>query len=383
MKRELSLSVAATVAGAALIGVGLAVDPRQAMFSYLASWVFVVSVAVGALFWIAIAHATNATWMVVLRRRAEDVTSALPVIAALFLPVLASLPMPYPWARPESGWGPDMRRAVLPKVAYLNAPFFAGRAVFYLASWVLVAELLRRLSRAGREGRAGADLAGKQRSIAAVSLPILAFTLTFAAFDWLMSLDPTWSSNVFGVYLFGGGFGAAVGLLCFVSFGPLASRIPGATADQSHAMGRLLLTFVIFWAYIAFCQYLLIWIADLPDEVGWVKLRTTGSWGTFAVVLVGSHFVLPFFALLSRDVKRRPSVVAWMGAWLVVAHYLDVYWVVLPQLHAAFHPHWLDVAALLFVGGASTLSAILRARGEPSMPQGDPRLQAGLDYEAA
>jgi hypothetical protein len=379
MKRELSLSVAATVAGAALVAVGLAVDGRQAMFSYLAAWVFAVSVAVGALFWIAIAHATNATWMVVLRRRAEDVTSALPVMAALSLPVLASLPTLYPWARPESGWDPDVRRAVLPKAAYLNAPFFAVRAVVYLASWVLVAELLRRLSRAGGEAGAGADVAAKQRSIAAV----LAFTLTFAAFDWLMSLDPTWSSNVFGVYLFGGGFGAAVGLLCFVSFGPLASRIPRATADQSHAMGRLLLTFVIFWAYIAFCQYLLVWIADLPDEVGWVKLRTTGSWGTLAVVLMGAHFVLPFFALLSREVKRRPGVVAWMGAWLVVAHYLDLYWVVLPELHAAFHPHWLDLAALLFVGGASTFTSILRARGEPSMPQGDPRLQAGLDYEAA
>jgi hypothetical protein len=375
--RTLRLSIAATLAGAALLVLGFVLDSRQAMFSYLAAWIFAASVATGALFWIAIAHTTNATWMVVLRRRAEDITSALPVLAVLFLPVLAGLRTLYPWARPESGWDERMREAVLPKAGYLNAPFFVGRAIFYLASWVVVAELLRRLSQRGGE------VAGKQRTVAAISLPILAFTLTFAAFDWLMSLDPTWSSNVFGIYLFGGGFGAAIGLLSFISFGPLGARIPEATADQSHAMGRLLLAFVIFWMYIAFCQYLIIWIADVPDEVGWVKLRTTGSWGELAVGIAAVHFFLPFFALLSRGVKRRPSVVAWMGAWLVAAHYLDMHWVVLPELHAGWRPHWLDLAAILFVGGASVLASILRARREPSMPLGDPRLEAGLHYEAA
>jgi hypothetical protein len=382
MRRSVVRSIIATLAGAVLLALGFALDARQAMFSYLAAWVFAASVAVGALFWIAIAHATNATWMVVLRRRAEDVTSALPLLAVLFLPVLAGLRTLYPWARPESAWDEGMRQAVLPKVAYLNTPFFVVRAVFYLAAWSLIAESLRRLSRRGGTSGAGGDVAGKQRTVAAVSLPILAFTLTFAAFDWLMSLEPTWSSNVFGIYLFGGGFGAAIGLLCFISFGPLGSRVREATADQSHAMGRLLLTFVIFWTYIAFCQYLITWIADLPDEVGWVKLRTTGSWGQFAVVLATAHFFLPFFTLLSRDVKRRPRVVAWIGAWLVTAHYLDMHWVVLPELHPAWHPHWLDVGALLFVGGASVLVTILRAGAEPSMPIGDPRLQAGLHYEA-
>ena len=378
MTRSLKRSIAATLAGAVLLVLGFVLDGRQAMFSYLAAWIFVASVSVGALFWIAIAHATNATWMVVLRRRAEDVTSALPVIALLFLPVLAGLGTLYPWARPQSGWDDRMREAVIPKEGYLNAPFFILRSVIYLASWVLVAELLRRISQRG-----GEDVAGKQRTVAAVALPLLAFTLTFAAFDWLMSLDPTWSSNVFGVYLFGGGFGAAIGLLCFIAFGPTGSRVAEATAEQSHAMGRLLLTFVIFWMYIAFCQYLLIWIADLPDEVGWVKLRTTGSWGELAVVIAAVHFFLPFFALLPRGVKRRPSVVAWMGAWLVAAHFLDMHWVVLPELHAAWHPHWLDLAALLFVGGASVLVSLLRARLKPSMPLGDPRLEAGLHYEAA
>jgi hypothetical protein len=219
--------------------------------------------------------------------------------------------------------------------------------------------------------------------VAAASLPVVAFTLTFASFDWLMSLDPTWSSSVFGIYLFGGGFGGAVGLLCFVAFGPLPSRVEAATREHSHALGRIMLTFVIFWAYIAFAQFLLVWIADLPNEVGWVKLRTTGSWGGVATLLAFVHFVLPFPILLSRGLRRRPRALAWMGAWLFAAHYVDIYWVVLPNLHAGFHPHWLDLAALLLVCGASTVLVLLRSRSEPEMPLRDPRLAGGLVYEAS
>jgi hypothetical protein len=227
------------------------------------------------------------------------------------------------------------------------------------------------------------EVVGKLRRMAVGALPAVAFVLTFAVFDWLMSLDPTWSSTVFGVYVFAGGFGGAVGLLCFVAFGRLACRIEGATPEHSHALGRILLTFVIFWMYIAFAQFLLIWIADLPNEVGWIKVRTTGSWGAFAVVLASMHFVLPFFILLSRELKRRPHLLAWMGAWLLFSHFLDIHWLVLPALRAEFHPHWLDLAALLLVVGASTLVALLRSPREPSVPIHDPGLATGLEYEAS
>jgi len=141
------VSIAATVLGALLLSIGVAIDPRQAFFSYLAAWVFAASVGVGALLWVQMAHALNAGWMVVLRRRAEDLLAAFPVLAVLFLPILLGLRTLYPWARPEGDWSEPVRAAVLPKLAWLNAPFFTVRAFVYLGAWTLVAELLRRYSR--------------------------------------------------------------------------------------------------------------------------------------------------------------------------------------------------------------------------------------------
>jgi hypothetical protein len=382
VKRALPFAIGATVIGALLLSIGLVVDPKQALFSYLAAWIFALSVLAGALLWVQMAHTLGAGWMVVLRRRAEDVLAAFPVVAVLFLPVLLGLSTLYPWARPESQWDERLREAVLPKHGWLSPSFFTARAVLYLGAFVLIAELLRRYSRE-QDRSPSTEWITKQRTVAVGTLPAMSFVLTFAAFDWLMSLDPTWSSTVFGIYLFAGGFGGAVGLLCFVAFGPLPSRLESATPEHSHALGRVLLTFVIFWTYIAFVQFLLVWIADLPNEVGWVKLRTTGSWGGFAVAVASVHFVLPFFILLSRELKRRPHALAWMGAWLVVSHFLDMHWMVLPNLHSEFHPHWLDLAALLAVGGASTLVILLRSRREPAMPIHDPRLATGLGYEAS
>jgi hypothetical protein len=386
MRQTTSLAIGATVIGAALLAIGACVDPARMLLSYLTAWIFAVSIAVAALLWVQMAHTLGAGWMVVLRRRAEDVLAALPLLAVLFLPILFGLSALYPWARPEGQWSEALHEAMGVKRGWLSGPFFGARSFLYLGVWTIVAELLRRYSRA-QDRSASPELVRRLKTIAVGALPPVAFLLTFASFDWLMSLDPTWSSTVFGIYLFGGSFGAAVGLLCFVAFGPLASRIEAATAEHSHALGRILLTFVIFWTYIAFAQFFLVWIADLPDEVGWVKLRTTESWGSFAVLLVAIHFVIPFFVLLSRELKRRPRGLAWMGLWLFVAHYLDIYWLVVPSALPAFEPHLLDVgldaAALLFVTGACLLVVLLRARAEPAMPLHDPRLEAGLSYEAS
>jgi hypothetical protein len=382
MKRATSLAIGATAIGAVLLCIGAFVDPARMLLSYLASWIFAVSVAVAALLWVQMAHTLGAGWMVVLRRRAEDVLGALPLLAVLFVPILLGLSALYPWARRESQWGEALREAMATKRGWLSGPFFGARSLLYLGVWTGVGELLRRYSRA--QDRSGSpELVEKLKIIAVGALPPVAFLLTFASFDWLMSLDPTWSSTVFGIYLFGGSFGAAVGLLCFVAFGPLASRIEAATPEHSHALGRILLTFVIFWTYIAFAQFFLVWIADIPNEVGWVKLRTTASWGGFAVLLVALHFVIPFFVLLSRELKRRPRALAWMGLWLFAAHYLDMYWLVIPSAQPAFEPHWLDLGALLFVTGACLVVVLLRARTEPEMPLEDPRLDAGLSYEAS
>ena len=367
--------------GAALFAVGVAFDSQRAMFAYLTAYVFAASIAVGAVLFLAIGHTTGAGWMAVLRRRAEDIASIFPLLIVLFVPIGVGIRVLYPWAQPEGVWTDELRAHIAPKIAYLNTGFFLVRSAVYLASWTVVAEVLRRISRE-QDASSAPALGERQASFAAATLPWMAFTLTFAAFDWLMSLDPTWSSNVFGIYLFGGGFGAASGLLALLVFGPFASRVRVATVEHAHALGRILLTFVIFWMYIAFTQYMLIWIADLPDEIPWVKRRTEGPWSVVALGLAFGHFVLPFGALLSRDIKRRPLVLSIIGAWLVLAHYVDVYWVVMPQVSGAIRPHWVDLGALLFIGGSATLVAVLRARGELEIAASDPAVLRGLKYEA-
>ena len=156
-----------------------------------------------------------------------------------------------------------------------------------------------------------------------------------------------------------------------------------ATAEHGHALGRILLTFVIFWAYIAFCQYLLIWIADIPREIQWVAVRTAEGWGAVAIALIVGHFALPFLALLPKETKRRAASLAAMGMWMLVAHYVDVYWMVIPALGRGLHVHWLDAAALAAVGGTSVSVVFLRATGEAGVAVGDPRLAESVRYEAA
>jgi hypothetical protein len=371
----------AAVLGLLVTVAGLLTRPERTLFVYLTAYAYVASIAVGAILFLSIAHTTGAGWMAVLRRRAEDIASVFPALALLFVPIAMGLRTLYSWATPESTWSEELRRHVAPKVAYLNAPFFVARAALYLVSWTIIAEILRRSSRR-QDTSAALALVERQRVVAAATLPWLAFTLTFASFDWLMSLDPTWSSNVLGIYLFAGGFGAASGLVALLVFGPFASRVVDATNDHAHALGRILLTFVIFWTYIAFSQYLLIWIADLPDEIPWVMVRTTGAWGAVAVTLAAVHFVLPFGALLSRALKRRPRWISILGAWLLFAHAVDVAWLVLPTLEKTPEIGFTDFGPPVLVVSLCVAFAALRARGEAPMPMMDPAVARGLRYES-
>jgi hypothetical protein len=225
----------------------------------------------------------------------------------------------------------------------------------YFAVWIAVALTLRRWARAGGAGVA-APPTPRERALAAGSLPALGLTLTFASFDWLMSLDPRWSSTVFGGYWFAGGFLAALAVVTLAAVrraadGPLGGRLPAA---QGYALGALMLTFAVFWAYIAYSQYFIIWIANVPAEVAWYIPRVRGGWGAVALVVLVGQLALPLLVLLFYAAKRSARAMAAVAAWLLVVHYLDTYWLVLPAIHPdAPHPHWLDLSALAAVGGSA------------------------------
>lgn len=368
--------------GALLVALGFLLDPRQAAFSTLAAWSYWHGIALGALLLVMIHHAMNSSWFVVLRRPAEAAAAAMPVLALLFIPVLLAVGELYPWTAPAAMLAPELAEAIERKRAYLNQPFFVVRAVLYFAIWTLAALLLRRWSLRQETGD-GVAIARHQRALAAVMLPPVGFALTFAAFDWLMSLSPGWYSTVFGVYVFAGDILAALSLLAVIAWllqraGALEGEV---TVSHVHALGKLILTFLIFWAYIAFCQLLLIWIADLPEEIGWYATRTRGGWGAIGAVLALGHFLLPLFALLSRELKRRAPALAAVAGWLLVMHLVDVYWLVMPALDPdGVRPHWLDLAAFLGVGGIVVACGVRLLAAAPLVPRGDPRLQRSRHF---
>lgn len=345
--------IAIAVAGVIAIAIGFGVEPTQAAFAYLTAWAFAMSIALGALIFLMIGHAMSATWTALFQRRAEVFVGALPVLAVLFVPIAVWAPHLYPWLHAPPH---DLEAAAQAahRAAWLNEPFWIVRAACYLVLWIILGERMRR--------RPSAAFA------CAMFVP-LGLTLTFGAFDWLMSLEPDWISTVYGLIYFAGGFVGALALVAATS---------RATAAATSALGRLTFGFLIFWVYVEFAQGFIIWIANRPEEVPWYVTRAAGGWGALLAVLAIGGFVVPFFALLPRDLSRDPRWVGAVGCWLLVMHYLDVYWLVMPVLHRLPELHWLDLAAPCAVLGIAVATAI--ARRPPAFADDDPRVLAAHRY---
>jgi hypothetical protein len=375
------LSLAVTAVGAVLSAVGIFLDPGRTAAAYLVAYMSCLAVALGSLAMIMIARTTGATWFVALRRQAEQVVGALPVFAILFVPILVALPVLYPWVHADAIAQPA-RELVLAKRAYLNVPFFVMRAIIYLATWIGLGEVVRRASLAQDHGDTE-RIERRMRVTSAVGLVAFAFTVSFAAFDWMMSLAPTWYSTIYGVDYFAGGMVGALALLgVLVARGRWRHELPEAVgADHVHVLAKLLLTFVLFWVYIGFSQLIVVWSAEIPLERSWYVVRMRGGWERLGGVLVAGHFAFPFLVLLVREFKRSVVGMAFLGAWLLLMHYLDVYWMMMPDApHGTALGYWLDLGALLLVGGASSATWAFRRVGEPALAAGDSAIGVSLAY---
>jgi hypothetical protein len=383
-RRLLVLSAAVGAGGLLLTLVGgLAFDARRALFSYLVAFVYWVSIAVASLTLVESFHAASARWPVVVRRFVETVPLTLPLFVVLFVPVALGMTRLFPWASPGALHG-ELAHAVEHKLPYLNPRFFLLRAALYFAVWIVVSQLLRAWSvRQDREG--GVRLTVRQRWLGTGSIPLVALTFTFATFDWVMSLDPRFFSTIYGLYVWAGSFLCAFALPVIV--GAATRDDPTAfghhmSAEHFHSLGKYLLSFVAFWAYMAFSQFLLIWIANIPEEVPWYILRIEGGWRWVAVFLALFKFLVPFFLLLSRELKRSRRALSLVAAWLLLVQWVDVYWLVMPHLHAGGPRPWIfDLTAFVGVGGAAVAFAVLRMRGAAAVPVGDPYLEDSLRYD--
>jgi hypothetical protein len=373
-----ALLVGAVAAGGASL-VRWSSDPRHLLFTYLTSLVFVISIGIGTLAWLMLQHLSRAVWSVVIRRLMENLTRPLPWLALGFIPIALSLPQLYVWADPaQVAADPALAR----KASWLDPTFFNVRAAVYLALWAVLAGLLARIS--ARQDQGQDDRANdRMRAISSWGLPLLGVTSSFASFDWLMSLEPHWASTMFGVYMWAGSLVSSLAALTLLI---LALRSAGwlrrtITVEHLHDLGKLLFGFVVFWTYIAFCQYFLIWYANIPEETSWYITRRSGTWNTLSWALCFGHFVVPFHLLLFRSTRRDPFWMGFLSAWVLVFHYLDLYWIVMPTLYPkGAHPDWLDVsipAALVL----ATCAAVAHAcRSRALVPVGDPRLSESLAF---
>jgi hypothetical protein len=304
-RKWLIRGLVALVAGGIATAVGWAVNPSQAAYSYLFAFSTAFALVTGMMFVLLIGNASNAKWFVPLRRVAEDIVMVLPVLAALFIPVLLSLRHLYKWTGDLSDLSVEARKLVEKKLAYLNAPFFVGRAIVYFVLLIGVAWLLRRWS-VRQEREAPERLRQRIMGFSAAALVVVSFVVTFASWDWIMSLRPDWYSNMFGVYYFAGGTVAGYSLLSLVIAGSRRHDDLPLTPRHSFAVGRMMLAFVIFWTYIGFANSMLVWIADNPEEVTWYVDRVHGGWQWYGILMVIAHFCIPFAVLLSQGLKLRP-----------------------------------------------------------------------------
>ncbi|MCK5086183.1 MAG: quinol:cytochrome C oxidoreductase, partial [Melioribacteraceae bacterium] len=340
---------------------------------------FLTSVGLGALFLVALEYIAGAVWSTPFRRIFEYLAAILLILPLVALPVYFHIHDVFHWSHEEVVAADHILQQ---KEAYLNIPFFTIRVVGYFAIWIIFYLLLTRNSQK-QDATGDAKYTKRNIKISAAFIPIFAFTLTFSSIDWMMSLEPHWFSTIFAVYYFAGTVLAslAFGTFLIVWFNEKGLLIKGLFKDHYYSLGALLFAFINFWAYIAFSQYLLIWYANLPEETIWFLQRWEGTWMIFSIILILAHFFIPYFGLLSQPSKMDPKRLKIMSIWILFAHMINLFWIVLPT----FSPDglkfgWIEIGFIILAFGIVLVVFNLAARNKNLVPVGDPKLQRGIDF---
>lgn len=373
------------IIGLALAGAGFATDRARFAFSWLTGFVFVWTICMGALFFVVIHHLTRASWSVGPRRVMEWVSQGLVACAVLFAPIVLLGKELFLWMRPEGA----ADHLIHKKAAYLNQPFWLGRAVLFFVIWVALATFFYKNSRA-QDSSGDRTLSEKMQGMAAPATALFALSISFAGFDWLMSLDAAWYSTMFGVYVFAGSIVSSYAVLAIAVRKIQLNRWGGdvVTVEHQHDVGKFLFGFVVFWAYIGFSQFMLIWYANIPEETIWYRHRWEHGWNVPSLALFLGHFIAPFLILLSRTSKRSGGIV--LGAGLVILmHFVDVYWMIMPSFRLPglpnepvhFAPSWIDLGCLLAPVGVVGAWVARKVATDPIIPMRDPYLPEAMKAE--
>lgn len=350
------------------------------LFSYLTAFTFGLSIALGGLFFVLIQHLTRAGWSVTVRRLAEHISGTLRWYWVLVLPlVFFGIHTLFHWSHAEAVSSDPILQS---KAAYLNVPFFLIRTAIFFGGWVLLSHYFLKDSVAqDTDGNKSRTL--RMQKVATVGAMFYAVSETFFAFDWMMSLSAHWFSTVYGLYYFACQVVAVLSVLVLLvlyihSTGKLTKEV---NVEHMHDLGKLLFGFNVFWAYIAFSQWMLIWYANLGEETPFYHLRIQGSWKTMGYTLIFAHFVIPFLLLLSRNMKRSPLMLG-IGATIILAsNYLDLYWLIMPNFHTKTVVFTMgDASTLLLIVGVFGYGLLKSISTTSLYPLKDPRLQESLHH---
>jgi hypothetical protein len=396
--------------GAALCALGALIDPQQFFFAYLMAFLFWTGIALGCLpIWM-LHNLTGGGWGVLIRRVLEAGTRTLPLLALAFVPLAFGMPFLYVWVNPQQATThqaqlleqqKDLREALpefqqhllehrqLPEVEknllrhkrpYLNEPFFLIRTAFYFLVWIGLAYLLNRWS-AAQDRELLPELPDRFRAVSGPGLVLYGLTMTFAAIDWIMSLEPFWWSTIFGAIVATGQLlpALAFAILCAAWLAPLRPLADVTSPTAWNDLGSLLLAFVMLWTYMMFSQLLLVWSGNLVEEISWYTIRSTGGWQWIGILLAVFYFALPFLVLLSRDVKRTPPRLLVVAAVIVGMSFVHQLWMIGPVFSPGhFYVSWMAFAALAGIGGLWLALFVWQLRSRALVPLHDPGVQDAL-----
>lgn len=365
--------------GIVAFGAALAIDSKRAWASFLHNHFYFMSLAIGGAFFAAIQWLTGAMWSAPIRRVAESYTAYLPVALVTFVILYFGIHDLYIWSDPAHVKGDILLEG---KAGYLSTPFFMIRNIVAFGIWIFLARKLVGNSVA-QDSDGSYAWTARNKVLAPVFLILFAITYTMHSFDTLMSLDPHWFSTMFGVYCFAGLFYSTLALTCLLTVYMLkkGSLVGIVNDNHLHDLGKFMFAFTVFWAYIGFSQFMLIWYANLPEETMYFMHRTHGGWLWVSIFLLVGKFLVPFFALLPRDNKRNPKVLAYVAIWMLFAQWVDMSWLIQPQFFTEGPVFsWIELGTTLgFIGLFGLVIARFLARHNV-VAIGDPKLAQSVHH---
>lgn len=384
MSRIQNRALLVGVAGLALLLIGAFLDRKQFFQAYLIGFTFWCGISVGSLALLMLQHLTGGGWGFVIRRVLEAATRTLPLVVALFIPLIIGAHDLYEWTDPQVL---AEHKIVEGKTPYLNLQFFTVRAAIFFGVWLLLAFFMNKWSL--EQDRTGdSRLAKNMRVLSGPGMVLLIFSVTFAAIDWFMSLEPEWSSTIYG-FIFVASW--SLSALAFV-IAVMANLAKGEPMNRIvaplhfHDLGKLLLALVMLWAYFAFSQFLIIWSGNLPEEIHWYLVRMRGAWGVIIIAVAILHFGAPFLFLLSRGLKRNPHKLVIVALLVLAMRIVDLWWMLIPAFSPEHFPLgslWMIIVSPIAIGGLWLWFFVWQLSKRSLIPINDPQFESVLEQQHA